>query len=111
MLFLGEKRVHIGVNMMADEAVRHGVLWLKDAAGEQKNRRVPVIIDKPHLLRHGLNFATWRRLKRQIEKMGMHASHLELNIDGARYSYKLDVFKEVYASEHQNQPAWQTLLV
>ncbi len=98
MLVLCEKKIHIGINPMATEASRHGVLWVDaDQAGVSKNLRAPVIIDKPHLIRNGLNYATWRRLKKQIDKMGIKATHLELLIEGNHFCYELDEFKEIYA--------------
>ncbi|BAW19198.1 hypothetical protein [Ralstonia phage RP31] len=115
MLFLMETRVNIGVNDKADETVRDGVLWVvADVKGEKKNLRVPVVIDRPFLIEHGLNYATWRRLKRQIEKMGINATHLELKIQGKRSSnhfcYKLDEYKEIYA-RGKGQPLWSEAYV
>lgn len=98
MLALCERRIHIGINEQASEKTRHGVLWVQaDLASGKKNVRVPVIIDKPHYVENGLNYATWRRVKRQIEKMGIKATHLELKFTNAHYCYQLDVYKELYA--------------
>lgn len=107
MLFLAEKKVNLGINPMACEASRHGVLWVNaDAAGVNKQVRAPVILDKPHLLRAGVNYATWRRLKKQIDKMGINATHLELCIDGNHYCYQLDEYKELYAACGKGRPLW-----
>lgn len=114
MLFLAEQRINIGVNMDAGEEQRHGVLWATiDLKGEQKNVRIPVIIDKPQLVCGGINYATWRRVKRQIEKMGLHATHLELKFDpkkfieGGTFLYKLDKYKELYNNRQKGQPLYQ----
>lgn len=113
-LFLAEQRVNIGVNMDAGEEQRHGVLWAKiDLNGEEKNVRIPVILDKPQLLTRGLNYATWRRLKRQIEKMGIRATHLELKFDpkkfedAGHFSYQLDRYKELLNNRQKGQPLYQ----
>lgn len=101
MLALCERRVNIGIAEHASVETRHGVLWVDaDIPGVGKqNIRVPIIIDKPQLISSGLNYATWRRMKRQIEKMGIRATHLELNLGHeGRFCYKLDVYKEIYAS-------------
>lgn len=101
MLALCERRINIGISEHADEQTRHGVLWVDaDVVGVGKrNLRVPIIIDKPHLVASGLNYATWRRVKRQIEKMGIKATHLELNLaNEGKFCYKLDEYKEIYAS-------------
>jgi hypothetical protein len=114
-LFLSEQRINIGVNMNAGEAQRHGVLWATiDLNGEQQNVRIPVIIDKPNLVSRGMNYATWRRVKRQIEKMGIKATHLELKFDPAKFAdagsfcYKLDKYKELYNERQKGQPLYQT---
>jgi hypothetical protein len=107
MNFLTEQRVNLGVNPNADESVRHGVLWVdQKTSNERVNLRVPVIIDKPKLLARGMNYATWRRLKRQIEKMGINATHLELKIEGNHYCYQLDEYKELYA-RGKGTPLWR----
>lgn len=107
MHFLTEQRVNIGINPHADEASRHGVLWV--TSEDSRNLRVPVIIDKPLLIKNGVNYATWRRLKRQIEKMGIIATHLELKIDGKHFCYQLDEYKELYA-HGKGRPLWRTAL-
>lgn len=105
MLFLMEARVNIGINPNADETTRHGVLWVKaDPGNRRENKRIPVIIDQPAKIRDGLNYATWRRLKRQIEKMGIDASHLELEIGFGHYCYALDEYKELYAAPGKGRP-------
>lgn len=105
MLFLMEARVNIGVNEHADETTRHGVLWVEaDSEGKKIQLRTPVIIDRPHLIRDGLNYATWRRLKRQIEKMGINATHLELEIGFGHYCYLLAEYKELYAAPGKGRP-------
>ena len=101
MLSLCERRINIGISEHAGEATRHGVLWVKaDVPGVgMRNLRVPVIIDRPHLVSSGLNYATWRRVKRQIEKMGVNATHIELTLGReGHFCYKLDEYKEIYAS-------------
>lgn len=102
MLSLMERRVNIGINENASIQTRHGVLWVvKETPGteEQQHLRVPVIIDKPQLISSGLNYATWRRLKRQIVKMGINATHIELVLcEDGHFCYKLDEYKEIYAS-------------
>ena len=98
---LFERHVNIGINEHANEKTRHGVLWVNaDVPGVGKRSlRAPIIIDKPHLIGSGLNYATWRRLKQQVEKMGIDATHLELNLAGeGMFCYKLDEYKEIYAS-------------
>lgn len=115
MLFLLEQRVHIGINNQASETTRHGVLWVTtDVDGVPKELRVPVIIDKPHLVAGGLNFATWRRVKRQIEKMGLKATHLELDFTkdkkiegGGHYCYLLNSYKELLVSGNKGRPLYQ----
>lgn len=100
MLFLVERRINIGINHDADETTRHGVLWVDaEPEGQQKQSiRVPIIIDKPHLVSSGLSYATWRRVKRQIEKMGIKATHIELLFkNGDHFCYQLDEYKELYA--------------
>lgn len=110
MLFLTEQKVNLGINMSAEAAARHGVLWInQDVAQETKSLRVAVIIDKPQLLKRGVNYGTWRRLKRQIEKMGIVATHLELTIDGAHFCYQLDAYKELYANG-RGTPLWREAL-
>lgn len=104
MLFLSEQRINIGINPNACETKRHGVLWaVINLNGEEQNVRLPVIIDKPNLVCEGLNYATWRRVKRQIEQMGVTATHIELKFDpeqyenGGHFCYELGPkFKETY---------------
>jgi hypothetical protein len=106
MLFLTEQKVNIGINPHADETTRHGVLWVN--AQTAPSMRVPVIIDKVWLIKNGVNYATWRRLKRQIEKMGIVATHLEIKVDGRHYCYQLDEYKELYA-HGKGRPMWRAV--
>lgn len=116
MLFLSEQRINIGINRQAGEAQRHGVLWATEAIdGVVTSVRLPVIIDKPRLACEGLNFATWKRVKRQIEKMGITATHIELKFDpqtypeGGHFCYKLDKYKELYNARNVGQPRHTTM--
>lgn len=113
MLFLTEKRINIGINEHAGEAQRHGVLCAvvkKD--GKETEVRIPVIIDKPHLVCDGLNYATWRRVKTQLRKMGITASHIELKFDekkferAGHYCYTLDEYKEIYNLSSKGKPVY-----
>lgn len=98
MLALCERRINIGINPLACEKTRHGVLWVEaDATDTKKNLRVPIIIDKPHLVSSGLNYATWKRVKRQVEKMGIKATHIELKFNDRHYCYEVAKYKELYA--------------
>lgn len=109
MLSLMERRVNIGINTLADETTRHGVLWVQidEPNGNVTNGRVPLILDKPHMVEDGVNYATWRRLKRQIEKMGIKATHMELKGRKHHYCYKLDVYKELYAEGRTGTPQFR----
>lgn len=106
MLAICERRVNIGINNLADEKTRHGVLWasIDGQDGVKINGRVPIILDKPQLVTGGLNYATWRRLKRQIEKMGIAATHLELKGAQHHYCYTMDKYKELYADGFSGRP-------
>lgn len=99
MFALCERRINIGINDQASKQTRHGVLWVVADIDNQKcNVRAPIIIDKPHLVRSGLNYATWKRVKDQIEKMGINATHIELKFgESGHFCYQLDVYKELYA--------------
>ena len=114
MLFLSEQRINIGVNQHAGPEQRHGVLWAvvtKDGVAE--NIRYPLIIDKPHLVCEGLNFATWRRIKKQIKKMGIEATHIELLFhakkfpDAGHFCYLLSEYKELYNAKNKGRPIYQ----
>lgn len=116
MLFLSEQRINIGINPQADETTRHGVLWADyELDGVVHKVRHPIIIDKPQLACEGLNYATWKRVKRQIEKMGIKATHIELKFDpakfisGGHYCYKLDKYKELYNVRSVGQPRTTSL--
>lgn len=109
MLALCERRINIGINEHASEKSRHGVLWVEaDINDQKKNLRVPLIIDKPQFVEGGLNYATWRRVKRQIEKMGIKATHIELKFSGRHYCYLLSEYKELYAGA-RGTPVYRTL--
>jgi hypothetical protein len=100
MFNIFERQVNIGICNNASEHTRHGVLWVDadvPGVGVQK-LRVPVIIDKPHLINSGLNRATWRRVKKQVTKMGINATHLELDLSGGKFCYQMNAYKEVYAN-------------
>ncbi len=109
MLALLESRINIGINNLADEKTRHGVLWviIDEPDDTVTSGRVPVIFDKPNLAVGGLNYATWRRLKRQIEKMGINATHLELKGPRHHYCYQMDRYKEIYADGRTGTPRYQ----
>jgi hypothetical protein len=111
MLFLSEQRIHIGVNRQAGEKQRHGVIWANETVGGVVTSvRLPIIIDKPRLACEGMNYATWKRVKRQIVKMGIDATHIELKFDpqafpeGGHFCYKLDAYKELYNARNTGQP-------
>lgn len=104
MLFLCEARVNLGVNEQLAESRRHGYIWLKESG-----KKMPFMLDKPKLVERGLNFATWRRLSRQIEKMGFDATHLEIKIGEFHYCYRLDKYKELYAAG-KGRPMWREVM-
>lgn len=118
MLFLSEQRIHIGINQHAGEKQRHGVLWavVDKEDGEKENIRYPLIIDKPHLVCDGLNYATWRRVKKQIDKMGIKATHIELNFDlnkypnGGHFCYLVETYKELYNDKGNSRPRHRTIM-
>lgn len=110
MLCLMESRIQIGINPQACPTKRHGVLWT--GVDEQ----VPLIIDKPHLIAsRGLNYATWRRVKKQLKKMGILASHIELDFtkgnfeNGAHFCYRLDEYEELYCSGSRGTRIYETI--
>lgn len=114
MLFLMEQRVHVGVNKQAGPKQRHGLIWVK-ANDDGVVERLPIIIDKPHLVCEGINFATWRRIKQQIKKMGIEATHLELDFttqdkkfeNGGHFCYDLrDKYKELYCGKGKGTPLY-----
>lgn len=109
MLQLMEKRINIGINNQADENTRHGVLWVvKDNPdGTVESTRVPLIFDKPELAAGGLNYATWARLKKQINKMAIKATHMELKGLKHHYCYDMVRYKELYNEKKIGQPQYQ----
>lgn len=110
MLFLTQKRVNIGVNPDAGPKQRHGVLWIEfDPTNPAAPLRIPFILDKPFLVEEGLNFATWRRLKQQIEKMGIKATNLELEVGKNHFCYELAEYKEIYAGGNTGRPMYTTI--
>lgn len=109
MLALMETRVNIGINNHADETTRHGVLWtvVKNENGQEESIRVPLILDKPHLVVRGINYATWKRLKKQIHKMGIVVTHMELKGATHHYCYHMDKYAETLCQRKEGQPQYQ----
>jgi hypothetical protein len=105
-----ESRIHIGVNPRACPTKQHGVLWVG------VNERLPVIIDKPELIAsRGLNYATWKRVKKQLKKMSILATHIELDFtkgnfeNGAHFCYRLDKYEEMYCSGARGTRIYETI--
>lgn len=109
MLQLMEKRINIGINNHADETTRHGVLWVvtDKPDGTKESTRVPLILDKPNLVDGGLNYATWKRLKKQILKMGINATHMELKGLRHHFCYDMVKYKELYNERVVGMPQYQ----
>lgn len=109
MLAICESRVNIGVNPQADATTRHGVLWTVQPQedGTTKSVLVPLILDKPHLVKDGLNYATWNRLRKQIRKMGIVATHMELVGPDYHFCYLLDRYNELYATRAKGRPRFK----
>lgn len=109
MLALCAAKVNIGINNHADETTRHGVLWVvtDKPDGTQESTRVPLILDKPHLVERGLTYATWARLKKQINKMGINATHMELKGLKHHFCYDMVKYKELYNEGHVGMPRYQ----
>lgn len=95
-----ERHVNIGIGPKACETKRTGVLWinvLKD--GQKLPARVSIMIDRPERIKNGLNVYTWKRLKDQVEKLEIDATHLELTFEnGNKFCYCMDEFKLLYSS-------------
>lgn len=105
LFHVSEARVNIGVVIVADGVVAkgHGVLMVrtKDENNENVLHHVDVVFDKPQLLYNGLNYFTYRRLKKQIVKMGLDASHLELSCSKVPSCYALDTYRQIYGGPRQ----------
>lgn len=109
MLAICETRVNIGINPQSDSTVRHGVLWTiqPQEDGTKKSVLVPLILDRPRVIKDGLNYATWNRLRKQIIKMGIEATHMELQYQDQHLCYTLDRYKELYAKRSVGQPQYR----
>lgn len=109
MLALMEARVNIGINPKSDSTTRHGVLWTIQTQedGTKRSLLVPLILDRPSVITDGLNYATWNRLRKQITKMGIVATHMELQYRDQHLCYTLDRYKELYAKRSVGQPQYR----
>lgn len=108
MLALCEARVNIGINPQSDAKTRHGVLWTIQTQedGTKRSVLVPLVLDRPSVITDGLNYATWNRLRKQITKMSIEATHMELQYQGQHLCYTLDRYKELYAKRSVGQPQY-----
>lgn len=109
MLALMESRVNIGINPQSDSTVRHGVLWTiqPQEDGTTKSVLVPLVLDRPKVIKDGLNYATWNRLRKQIAKMGITATHMELQYQDQHLCYTLDRYNELYAKRSVGRPQYR----
>lgn len=92
---IAEKHVHI--SLVDEESNNHGLLWVR-GSGTMSGRsiRVPFRIDQIWQLKHGMNFYTVKRLKRQLTRMGVDATHIELIGKERRYCYCTETCREIF---------------
>lgn len=95
---IAEKHVHI--SLVDEGSKHHGLLWVR-GSGTMSGRsiRVPFRIDQIWQLKYGMNFFTVKRLKRQLTRMGVDATHIELIGKERRYCYCTETCREIFG-EH-----------
>lgn len=92
---IAEKHVHI--SLVTDAGVKHGLLWVRGNESTQgRSTRVGFRLDMYRALRYGINYWTLRRLCRQLTRMGIDATHLELFGVKRRYCYCLETYREIF---------------
>jgi hypothetical protein len=106
MFHISEARINIGVIVTPKGvgAKSHGTLMVNTVDSKTAQvvvSKVDVVLDRPDLIHNGLNYFTWRRLKKQIQKMGLVATHLELTCTGEPVCYSLEAYKQVYWGARQ----------
>lgn len=75
----------------------HGQLWIR--ASETTNglsTRKPFRLDTPWQVKFGMNYWTLRRICRQISRMGIDATHVELYGKDRRYCYCTSTYREIF---------------
>ena len=79
-----ERPVNICINKDLDVNKRHGIIWI---SSEKSVEKIPFILDRPSLVKKGLNPSTYTRIVRQIKQMGYKPYSIELCLNGMVHVY------------------------
>ena len=91
---IAEKHIQISTT---DRGKPHGQLWVR--ASEATNglaTRQTFRLDTPWQVKFGMNYWTLRRLCRQIARLGIDATHIELYGKDRRYRYCTSTYREIF---------------
>lgn len=98
MPILFEPRVEISIGTGLTEENAHGSLWVQTRVdGVVRNVRTYFVLSKPQCVKAGLSFGVWHSLIKQIKKMGLTATHIEITANDKHYCYAADRYSELYA--------------
>lgn len=77
-----ERPIHVSINRTNRSG--NGIIWSTENGVVE---RIPFLIDKPYLVRKGLNPTTFNRVIRQIRSMGITPDTIELHVGDVNYVY------------------------
>lgn len=80
---LYERQINISINP-SQHTKKNGYVW---ATVNGALRSIPFIIDRPMLVKKGLNPFTYKRLVKQLNDMGINPDAIELHADNLKYIY------------------------
>ena len=90
-------RLDISIGSGLTEKNANGCLWTRPHG--VNGRVVPVyfLINKPRVVRNGMTFANWSAVRKQVGKLGIEATHIELCIEGKKFCYQMERYVEIYS--------------
>lgn len=103
MVSMFDPRLEISVGTGLTEENSHGVLWIDVVENKKlERRRVFFTLNKPQCVRQGLTYGMWNSLVKQITKMGLAATHIELTGQPGRkenktFCYSASKYNELFA--------------
>lgn len=90
-------RLDISIGSGLTEKNANGCLWTRPHGANGRVVPVYFLINKPRVVRKGMTFANWSAVREQVHKLGIEATHIELNIDGKKFCYLMDSYVEIYS--------------
>lgn len=103
MVSLFDPRLEISVGSSLTEVNSHGILWVDVVENKKLTRkRVFFKLNKPQCVRQGLTYGMWSSLVKQVTKMGLACTHIELtgipeNKERKTFCYRADKYSELFA--------------